>query len=62
MSGSTNMEKEGFIRGMKIFEDLDLPIKMLVTDRHKQLGKYIRENLPQIDHRFDVWHIAKSML
>uniref|UniRef100_A0A1X7TQ31 THAP-type domain-containing protein n=1 Tax=Amphimedon queenslandica TaxID=400682 RepID=A0A1X7TQ31_AMPQE len=60
VSGSTNMEKECFMRGMKIFEVYDLPIKMLVTDRHKQLGKYIREDLPQIDHKFDVWHIAKS--
>ena len=55
------MEKEGFIRGLKIFEDYDLPVKMLVTDRHKALSKWIRENLPAIKHRYDVWHVAKSM-
>lgn len=55
------MEKEGFIRGLKIFEDYDLPVKMLVTDRHKALSKWIRENLPEIKHRYDVWHVAKSM-
>ena len=61
MCGSTNMEKEGFIRGMKIFEEYELPVKLLVTDRHKQLSKWIRENLPHIQHRYDVWHVAKSM-
>lgn len=61
MSGSTNMEKEGFIRGMKVFEEYDLLVELLVTDRHKQLAKWIRENLPDIKHRYDVWHVAKSM-
>ena len=62
MCGSANMEKEGFIRAMRITEDYELPVEILVTDRHKQLTKWIRENLPDIKHRYDVWHVAKSMV
>ena len=43
-----------------MFEHYELPVKMLVTDRHKQLSKWIRENLPDIEHRYDIWHVAKS--
>ncbi len=56
------MEKEGFIRGLKLLEEYDLSIGLLVTDRHLQLCKYIRENMPDTDHRYDVWHVAKSMI
>ena len=55
------MEKEGFIRGLNIFDENDLPIKLLVTDRHRQLSKWIRENMSDTEHRCDVWHVAKSM-
>ena len=61
MSGSTNMEKEGFIRGMKKFAEYNISSNMLVTDRHIQLAKWIRENLSEIKHRYDVWHGAKSL-
>ena len=61
MAGSTHMEKEGFIRGLEIFNQYELPIAMIVTDRHKQLSKWIRENLLEVKHRYDVWHVAKSM-
>ena len=48
------MEKEGFVRGMGIFAEYELPVETLVTDRHKQLSKLVRENLPEVSHRFDV--------
>ena len=54
------MEKQAFIRGMGIFNEYELPVQTLVTDRHVQLSKWIRENLPNVNHRFDVWHVAKS--
>ena len=54
------MEKEGFIRGVKFFEDQDLDIKLLVTDRHRAIAKWIREKLPDVEHKYDVWHVAKS--
>ena len=39
-----------------------LSVGTLVTDRHNQIAKWIRENHPEIDHRYDVWHVAKCRL
>ena len=55
------MEVEGLKRGLTFLEERGLQTKRLVTDRHIQVKKYPREQKPQIDHRFDVWHIAKSL-
>lgn len=54
------MELEGFIRGIKVLNDYDLHVDTLVTDRHRQLGNWVRENLQESNHRYDVWHMAKS--
>jgi hypothetical protein len=32
-----------------------------VTDRHRGIGKLLREKYPTIIHSFDVWHIAKGL-
>ncbi|KAI8516590.1 hypothetical protein Bbelb_051710 [Branchiostoma belcheri] len=29
------------------------------SDRHIQIAKWIRENLPETSHLYDIWHIAK---
>uniref|UniRef100_A0A3Q2PX19 Uncharacterized protein n=1 Tax=Fundulus heteroclitus TaxID=8078 RepID=A0A3Q2PX19_FUNHE len=36
-------------------------IAVLITDRHMQIVKWVRENLTQTSHRFDIWHIAKGI-
>jgi len=36
-------------------------ITTLVTDRHKQIGKWMRKNMKKTDHYFDIWHMAKCM-
>ena len=44
-----------------------LSLDVLITDRHRQIQKYVREELsnnPQarnLRHYFDVWHIAKGV-
>ena len=38
-----------------------LNIGELVTDRHVQITKYVREEMPNISHYFDVWHVAKGI-
>ena len=55
------MEKEGLLRGIQFLEQKGLTIKVLVTDRHKQINKWLRECHPQIKHYFDVWHVAKGL-
>lgn len=55
------MEKEGLVRRVKKLTDYGLSIDVLVTDRHRQIAKWIRENLSNVTHYFDVWHVAKGI-
>lgn len=59
--GSCHMEKEGLIRGINYFEQNGVPIGQIVTDRHLQVAKWLRENLPETTHNIDVWHVAKGL-
>ena len=54
------MEKEGLRRCMDFLKDNKLTIDVLVTDRHKQINKWLREKHPHIKHYFDTWHVAKG--
>lgn len=53
------MEKEGLIRAIQFMESNNLSINLLVTDRHRQIDKWLRTEQPEITHRYDVWHVAK---
>ena len=44
------------------FTCVSVSVATLVTDRHGQVRKWLRENKPRIEHLFDVWHIAKGKL
>ena len=48
------MEPEGFRRCRKELEE------SITTDRNRSIAKYVREQMPDTAHYFDVWHIAKS--
>ena len=37
----------------------NLSIELLVTDRHKQINSWLKTNVPDIKHKYDVWHVAK---
>ena len=54
------MELEGFKRMLSNLATKGLAVQKLVTDRHRQLAKYVREETPGIHHMYDVWHIAKG--
>lgn len=54
------MEKEGVARGMANLYEQGLEVGTLITDRHAQVAKWVRETYPNVDHRYDVWHIAKG--
>ena len=45
---------------MDFLKDNKLTIDVLVTDRHKQINKWLREKHPDIKHYFDTWHVAKG--
>ena len=56
------MEKEGLMRGVKELEQHGLMIGTLVTDRHSQIAKWIRDSMSTTKHFYDVWHLAKGNL
>lgn len=55
------MEHEGLVRALKFLDDNNLTVGTLVTDRHTQISKYMSTQHPDIDHRFDVWHVSKGI-
>ena len=60
VKSSCHMEKEGLIRGVQFLESHGLAIGELVTERHVQIVKHVREEMPETKHYFDVWHVAKG--
>ena len=54
------MELEGLVRGLNFLTESQVQIGTVITDRHKQINKYLKEDYPDIEHRYDVWHIAKG--
>ena len=57
MGSSYHMEKEGVL---VFLAEKKLKVGTLVTDRHKQINKWLREDHPDIKHYYDVWHVAKG--
>lgn len=55
------MEKEGLIRSLEFLEKSGVKVASLVTDRHTQVQKFVREQKPDIDHFYDVWHLCKAL-
>ena len=54
------MELEGLSRSVSYLLEHKLSIGTIVTDRHKSIGKWIKNALPGITHSYDVWHVAKG--
>jgi hypothetical protein len=40
----------------------ELPVKLFLSDRHRGVGVLLRSRYPNIHHKFDVWHLAKSLV
>lgn len=55
------MEKEGLARAISFLSE-KMSIGVLVTDRHRQINKWIRETHPSTKHYYDVWHVVKGIL
>lgn len=54
VGGSYHMEKEGLIRSVEKLQGNGLIIRQLITDRHRSIAKWIREELPHVMHYYDV--------
>ena len=54
------MELEGLKRGLEFLEHNGQQVEGIITDRHVQIKKFLREEHPEMQHTFDVWHVAKG--
>ncbi len=55
------MEPLGFRRGMNDLLDTGLDVEVMATDRSTSIQKIMREEFPNVQHEFDIWHTAKGM-
>ena len=58
---SNNMEKVGFIKGLKFLRTNSMTVDQITTNRHSQIRKHMRENERDTTHQFDIWHFCKSI-
>lgn len=54
------MELEGFLRCRQSLEERELECGSITTDRHISITAYIKKKWPEIEHKFDTWHIGKG--
>lgn len=61
-TSSVAMEKEGFQRCMQKLDKADINVSVVATDRHIGIASLCKKQYPYIDHQFDIWHVAKSIV
>ena len=62
VKSSHAMELESLKRGLEwVIDTNNMTVSDIITDRHGSVKRYIREEKPDINHWFDVWHAAKGM-
>ena len=59
--GSYQTELEGVKRCFGFLQRLGVKIGVFISDRHRGIAKWIRENCPGTTHFFDIWHVARSV-
>ena len=58
---SSHMELEGLKRNFQnLQKNHGFTVSTLITDRHTQVRKHVRENEPHVNHFFDGWHLVKG--
>ena len=60
VKNSSWMELEGLKRSVTTLKDAGLSIRTLITDRHKQIGSYVKKELHDTKQYHDIWHVAKG--
>ena len=55
------MEKEGLVRAVDWLRENHLQMESIVTDRHVMIQKYLKENVEDCHHFFDVRHVSKGI-
>ena len=61
VKNSNAMELESLKRQLQYLEENEVHVSKLVTDRHVQVSAYMANEKPNIEHAYDVWHVAKGI-
>ena len=56
------MGMQGLPSALKFFAATLLQVGTLVTDRYKQIDKFINKKYLDIDHCYDVWYVSKCKI
>ncbi|XP_053733138.1 uncharacterized protein LOC128765918 isoform X1 [Synchiropus splendidus] len=59
VGGNVNMEMEGLRRCLNYLTKNKITVEHMVTNRHTQVQKYVRDN--DIEQYNDVWHLVKGL-
>ena len=57
VKSSNHMEKEGLKNALQFLSEQSINIS---TFRHTKITKFVSQNYPDVDHGFDIWHVAKG--
>ena len=60
-NSSVGMEKVGLKSCLEKVLSHEVPVSVLTTDRSPSVIKMMKTDFPEIDHQFDIWHLAKSI-
>ena len=60
VTSSNAMEREGFKRCMDSIQGKGAHVNVVATDTHVSIKSDMKKNYPDVNHQFDVWHLAKS--
>ena len=58
---SASLELKGLQKCLQDLSNLGYTINATATDRNRQIAKWIREELPEVAHKFDSWHFVKNI-
>ena len=60
VKNSNAMGLKSLKRQMKYLKESDVHVTKLVTDCHVQVLAYMANEKPDVEHSYDVWHVAKG--
>lgn len=61
-NNSVAMEKVGLARIMARLDKAGIKVSTIATDRSPQVKNFLKKTFPAVNHQFDVWHFAKSVV
>ena len=61
VKSSNEMELSSAKACFAFIKHAGLNIRTFISDRHKSIAKWIREQEPNTQHDYDIWHVAQSV-